>query len=141
MSASLPNAARSQEVPTLDGVRRTPAKATLQSPPQSSPVHDGLLERLAGTVESALIAAHGSQKAAAIEIQIDQSQMRRQLRMGTFDERQMAAAGPAFLAKLGAALVEEFGVALKSPRQQAIEKVAAMQKQLADLQLALGLEE
>lgn len=107
----------------MDSVRLTPAKAQLESRTQSRPVTDGPLERLSRTVESALVSIHGSHKAAAIEIDVDRAQLSRQLKLGTFDLRQQAAAGEAFLAAFGAALVEEFGAARKSKRQIALEQL------------------
>jgi len=133
MSRSLVNAAPSVEVQTLDRVRFKQAHAVLpsrsgstvqpESRSASTPVHNGLLDRLAGIVESALVTVHGSQKSAAIEIQCDQSQMKRQLRLGTFDLRQQAAAGETFLATLGELLVEAFGTARKSKKKVAIERL------------------
>lgn len=123
MATHLTNAVQRKEVQTLDSVRRTPAKAQLESPSESTPIQDCLLDRLGRTVESALTDAHGSQKAAAIEIDVDQSQLKRQLRLGTFDLRQHAAAGELFLAKLGEALLEEFGTARKSKAEIARDRL------------------
>lgn len=136
MSRSIQNAVHSREVQTLNGVRLSPAKAQLDSPPESTPVEGGLLHRLASIKESALLAAHGSQKAASIEIGCDQSQLKRQMRIGTFDTRQEAAAGETYLATLGAMLVEEFGAARKSKKQIARERLP----ELLDIMLA-GLED
>lgn len=123
MPASVPQSRPSQEVQTLDRVRLVAAKAQLESPAPSTAVDHSPLDRLSRIVESALVLAHGSQKSAAIEIACDQSQMKRQLRLGTFDLRQQAAAGDAFLATLGAALVEEYGTARKSKKQIAREQI------------------
>lgn len=133
MARTVANAVQSREVRSLDGIRLSPAKASYESPTESTGVEHGLLDRLARTVESALIDAHGSQKAAAIEIDIDQSQMKRQLRLGTFDLRQQAAAGEVFLAKLGERLTEEFGAARKSPQQQARERIPVLISELLAL--------
>lgn len=126
MSRSLSNTVQSKEVRTLDGVRLSPAKAQWQSPTESTRVHGDLLSRLSKTVESALIAVHGSQKAAAIEIGCDQSQMRRQVNLGTFDNRQHAAAGAAYLARLGRELIAEFGDAEQDPRDLALQQILGM---------------
>jgi len=123
MAHSMAQRSRSEEVQSLGPVRRTPAKAGLESPAESSPVHDDRMDRLGRTVKAALVAVHGSGQAAAITIAMDQSQMNRQLRIGTFDLRTAAAAGDTFLAKLGEFLKDEFGTAHKTKRQLALERL------------------
>lgn len=132
MSANLSNAQRSPEVRTLDQIRRQPAKAQLQSPSASAPSDDVLLERLSRTVESALLDAHGSLKAIAIEIGMDPSQLRRQFKLGTFDLRTLAAAGERGLQLLGEALRDEFPSKTK-PEQQIRAKAKVALMQLLDL--------
>jgi hypothetical protein len=130
MAATLQNAVQSKEVRTLDTVRLRPAKAQHQSPTEST--RSPLLDRLAGVKKAALVAVHGSGKAAAIEIGCDQSQMNRQLTTGTFDMRQDATAGEAYLAKLGELLIEEFGAARKSKKQLAREALPLFVQQIAE---------
>lgn len=127
---TIATATRSEEVQSLGPVRRTQAHAGLKhpspssdSPSASSPVQDDLIDRLGRTVKAALVAVHGSGQAAAITIAMDQSQMNRQLRIGTFDLRTSAAAGETFLAKLGEFLKEEFGTAHKTKKQLALERL------------------
>lgn len=119
MAATVANALQSKEVKSLDDVRLRPAKATIERPVKSTPVQDDRLGRLSSTVESALLAAHGKKAVAALEIGIDQSQMNRQIRIGTFDLRQMSAAGDEFLAAFGEALVDQFGAKKKDRRKVA----------------------
>lgn len=121
MAATLPNAVQPKEVQALDRVRLSPAKASYDSPTPS--IRSTVLDRLATAKKAALVAVHGSGKAAAIEIGCDQSQMNRQLTIGTFDMRQEATAGEAYLAELGERLVEEFGTAKKSKKQIARERI------------------
>lgn len=134
MSRSMSNAVHSREVQGLDRVRRTQAKAHLDSPAQSNA--PTLLDRLASVKKAALLDALGSGKAAALEIGCDQSQLNRQLQTGTFDTRQEATAGEAFLAKLGEALLEEFGAARKSKKQIARERLPELLAVMLD-----GLED
>jgi hypothetical protein len=121
MPTTLHNAARTKEVQGLDRVRFTPAKAQYDSPGQST--RSTLVDRLAAVKKAALLSVHGSGKAAALEIGCDQSQMNRQLQMGTFDTRQEAAAGAAYLVKLGELLIAEFGDVTKT-RQRLVRERA-----------------
>jgi len=137
MAHSITQRVRSEEVQSLGPARRTAAHAGLKnptasvdgpgaslvSPTPSSQVQGDLIDRLGRTVKAALIAVHGSGQAAAITIAMDQSQMNRQLRIGTFDLRTSAAAGETFLAKLGEFLKEEFGTAHKTKKQLALERL------------------
>lgn len=127
------NAVQTKEVQALDRVRLRPAMAHLDSPTESK--SSTLLDRLASVKKAALLAAHGSGKAAAIEIGCDQSQMNRQLQMGTFDTRQEATAGAVYLAMLGELLLEEFGAARKSKKQIARERIREVIASLSLLDL------
>jgi hypothetical protein len=135
MPRTLANAVQPKEVQSLDGIRLRPATAHLDSPTQSNA--PTLLDRLAAVKKSALMHAHGSGKVAALEVGCDQSQLNRQLAMGTFDTRQEAAAGAAYLAALGAALLDEFGAARKSKKQVALERIP----ELVALMLAAATED
>ncbi len=117
----VPQRQPSREVQSLDRVRRTPAKAQLQSPSPSNRLDADRLSRLGRVVKSALTSAHGSGQAAAIEIGMDQSQMNRQFHLGTFDLRSLASAGDTALALVGEFLLQEFGAARKTKAQIARE--------------------
>ena len=96
-------------------------KAHIESPVESQTLPDGPLAGLGGMVESALVRVYGSKKAAAIELEKDRSQLRRQLEMGTLMIRELDR--PEVLAALGEVLVEEFGGARKSKKQIAIQRL------------------
>lgn len=119
----------------MDRVRRTPVKAHLPSPTASTRIDGDRLARIGRAAKSALVSAHGSGQAAAIEMGIDQSQVNRQLQMGTFDFRELAAAGDVAILMFGQNLVEEFSGRAKTKRQIALERLP----ELLALMLA-GLE-
>ena len=76
---------------------------------------------MGGYIEAALVKVYGSKKAAAIELQKDRSQLRRQLEMGTLMIRELSDA--AVLAALGEILCDEFGAVRKSKKQIARERL------------------
>lgn len=143
MPASMPNRSGSREIQSLDGIKGRAVRVTDPRPRQSSPSAQGpaesnrvdevRLQRLGRVMKAALVTAHGSGQAAAIEIGVDQSQLNRQLSIGTFDGRGMSAAGDTFLALLGRALSEEFGPSQKSKRQLARELIPQFCQTLLDL--------
>lgn len=126
MSRTLQNAVQTKEVRSLGTVRLSPVKAQLDSRTESNPtngVENSDLIRLGSIVESALLAAHVKKGVAADVIGIDQTQMMRQIKLGTFDLRQCSAAGEAFLAAFGLGLVEAYGAARKSKKQIALDRL------------------
>ncbi len=98
MNRSIATAERSQEVHSLDGVRPRMAKADTASPTQSISWTEA--------VRHALISRFGSLKAAAIEMQIDQSQLTRELDNGKLNIERLRKCDAAFALKLGQALIE-----------------------------------
>jgi hypothetical protein len=123
MSSSLRHSAASAEVQTLDSVRPTPAKASLR-------VHDSPSALRSLIAES--IRAVSSQKAAAIDMQIDASQLARQLKTGHLTVERLEALGPQFLAELGDALIEEYG-ALTDPKSAARKSLDAIEQEVRQL--------
>lgn len=119
----MPNRQPSKEGQSLDDVRLSPAKANLDSRTESNSVQDGPLDRLGRTIKAALVQTHGSGQAAAITLDIDQSDLTRRIKIGTLDQRALAAGGEAFLATFGEMLVEEFGAARQSKKQIALQRL------------------
>lgn len=98
MASTSSNAARSQEVHSLDGVRPRMAKADSVSPSSSIAWTD--------VVRAALIKRFGSLKAAAIEMRIDQSQLTRDLDNGKLNIERLRQCDAQFALILGQLLVE-----------------------------------
>jgi hypothetical protein len=121
MSHRLQNAAQSQEVSPLDRGGRRMLKAAAPSPAESHTVPDAPIAGFGGCVEAVLVRVFGSKKAAAIELQTDRSQLRRQCERGTLMLREIDR--PDILAELGYELVAQYGGARKSRKQVAIERI------------------
>lgn len=118
MSSSFSAAVRSEEVNPLDSIRLKPAKATLL-------VKDGQSE-LRGLIAET-IRLVSTQKAAAIDMAIDQAQLTRQLQNGHLTVERLESLGPAFAAKLGERLIEEYGP-LTDPKSYARKALAAIEE-------------
>ncbi len=86
---------------------------------------------LGACADAALELVHGSKKAAAIALQIDRSQLRRQLEIGTLMLRELD--DPDVLAALGEMLLEQYGPARKTKKQLARERLPDMIASLLDL--------
>lgn len=142
MPPTVANAVQSKEVRSVDSVRPRAAKADLR---KSDGVGSHRMEsdfRHGPKIWDALVKGHGSVNATAITMEdTDPTQLKREVTSGSIRLVKLFTADEAALCDFAEYVLGTFKPALKSPRQRAIEKVADMQKQLADLQLALGLED
>lgn len=120
MSSSIGQAARSQEIPSLDGVRPQMAKAVTGSHIELRRVIALALERV------------GPLKAAAEEMGIDRAQMYRQLQNGHLTIERLEALGPHFGAELGRMLLDAFGP-LSTPQARARQDIREMRRLLDEL--------
>lgn len=95
---------------TLADVRTAPVKATLRT--QSSAT--GLREVAAEALRRCT-----TQKSAAIDMQIDEGHLSRQLKDGSMTLARLEVLGDAYCAEFGALLLERFADARESPRERA----------------------
>jgi len=123
MSATMPNAELSREVNSLDGLRPKPVKTSLR---ESTPVN-AVNERQRPVTEivSGVIRAQ-TQKAAAIEMDIDPAQLTRQLQSGHLTIGRLDALSPEALARIGKELHERFAP-LADPKEHARRKCDELQ--------------
>lgn len=88
-------------------------------------------QRRLRVVVSDVIRRTGSQKAAAVDMQIDPGQLARQLQTGHLTVERLEALGPAFCAEFGRALIEQYGVELETPDAR-IHRLARQLRAVAD---------
>jgi len=74
----------------------------------------------------------GNARAAAIDLNVHEGHLSRQLKDGTLRLEQLEVLGPAFCAKLGQELVEQFGP-LSSPKDRARRLIRDMEQCLSEL--------
>lgn len=138
MSASMPNAARSQEVGTIDSVRRVPAKAALREQSTVGSSRSGRKDtefRLGPTLYDVLVDGHGSVKALVLSVNEhkDPTLLKRQISSGTLELRELFKADPTALVVLGEWLIETFGGKRKSKRQMARERLPELLTLMLDV--------
>jgi hypothetical protein len=119
----MPKAELSREVNSLDGLRPSPVKASLRQSTTVSPVHVG--PRPVTEIVSGVIRAQ-TQKAAAIDMQIDPAQLSRQLESGHLTIGRLDALSPEALARIGKELHERFAP-LADPKEHARRKCDELQ--------------
>lgn len=128
MPTTLSSAAKSTPVQSLDRVSPKMAKADLDSPTQSI--------LLTEAVRDALVRHFGSLKAAAIEMDIDQSQLTRELESGKLNVARLARCGDVFLAKFAALLADQTA-ALVSPRARGHQLLNEIETKIAEIRQLL----
>lgn len=117
MGSSMARQYSDHEVNALDVGRPTPAKAAL-------PVNDSQLTLRSLTGEA--IRRTGSQKAAALDMEIDQAQLTRQLQTGHLTLERLEQLGPTRLAELGRLMVETYAP-LDSPQARIRQKASELE--------------
>lgn len=140
MPPSITHTKPSQEVRSYDGIGLKPAKASLRGPNGSERrTESDFLHGLG--VWDAIVKGHGSVNAAAITMEnTDPSLLKRQVVDGDLRLKKLFTADERALCAFAEYVLETFQAARKTPKQIAIEKLAEMQRQMADLQLVLSLE-
>lgn len=123
MGTSLPKALPSTRVDVLDSVRPAPAKAALK-------VNDSQFALTAVVSDS--IRSVTTQKAAAIDMEIDEGQLSRELQSGRLTLARLERLGPDVAAEIGRRLLEQYGP-LATPHARARQTVRAIRKALDDL--------
>jgi len=109
-----------------------PTPGPASQPEQLAPVCTCRLRDVAG---DALRITSGNARAAAIDLQIHEGHLSRQLKDGTLRLEQLEVLGPLFAAKFGAELVERFGpIADRNARaRRVIREIRRQLDELADL--------
>jgi len=119
--ATTPGASQREE---LASIRATPAKAELRMQTRTSSLRE---------VAAEAIRSHsGNARAAAIDMAIHEGHLSRQLKDGSLRIEQLEALGPAFCAKLGQQLIDEFGP-LADPKERARRLIVQMETILFEL--------
>lgn len=106
----------------LADVHPTQAKAHLGAQATAS--------RLREVAADTIRMVSGNARAAAIDINIHEGHLSRQLKDGTIRLEQLEALGPAFAAKFGQELVEKFG-ALADPKTAARASIREIEERLS----------
>lgn len=121
MAATVNSSAAASHREQLADVRPQQAKAQLgpQAPASS------LREVAADTIRM----VSGNARAAAIDINIHEGHLSRQLKDGTIRLEQLEALGPVFAAKFGKELVEKFGP-LSDPKDEARRTIRDIEERL-----------
>lgn len=120
----MPSTVRDRAVTTLDRniVSDCPTRTSAQAKARlKSDNH--IQGRLSSVVIEAARQAHGKQQIAARELGKDEGNFSRDVRAGRTTLRQCADLGGEFLAIYGELLVKEFGGAVKSERERALERL------------------
>jgi len=105
-------------------VRTVPAKADLRPQVRTS----SLREVAAETIRS----FSGNARAAAIDLDVHEGHLSRQLKDGTLRIEQLEILGPEFCARLGQQLVEQFGP-LADPKEYARRLIHEIEARLVEL--------
>ena len=126
MGQSMARRAETSRVDSLDSIRPTPAKASLTVNASQSPMR--------GLISEAIRRA-GTQKAAAIDMEMDQAQLTRQLQNGHLTIERLEALSPTFAAEFGRLLVEVFGP-LDSPQARFRQKARELRDIAAEIEQA-----
>jgi hypothetical protein len=104
------------------------AKADVRSQSQSI--------AMTGIVRDALVRHFGSLKAAALEMEIDQAQLHRQLESGTLNVARLAKCGDAFAGKF-AALLAEHAAAVVNPKVRGFQLLREIDSRVAEIRQLL----
>lgn len=106
---------------TLADVRGRAVKAELRTQVGAS----RLRELAAETVKRV-----SSQKAAAIDLDLSESRLSHKFKDGTITLRELETLGVKYAAEFGRSLIEEYGEAVKSPKEQARERIPELIREL-----------
>lgn len=124
MGTTVPKANGASQREELADVRPRPAKADLRPQVRTS----CLREVAAETIRS----VSGNARAAAIDMNIHEGHLSRQLKDGTLRLEQLEVLGPTFAAKFGQQLVEQFGD-LASPKEYALKRLDEIEAALREI--------
>lgn len=124
MGHTLPKADAASHREELASVRPKPAKVDLHAQAGASRLRDVAAETIR-TVS-------GNARAASIDMDIHEAHLSRLLKDGTIRLEQLEALGPAFAAKFGQHLVEQFGE-LASPKDHARRVITQIEAALLEL--------
>lgn len=128
MGSTVTTAERSTEGKAFDHVRPAMAKAAL---------HDQALSiEMSAIVRDALVRHFGSLKAAAIEMDIDQGQLTRELDAGKLNLTRLQRCGAAFLVKFGALMVEHMQP-LSSPKVRGFQLLREIEQRVNEVRQLL----
>lgn len=127
MPARMPQAQQSTRVDVLDSVRPMPAKAALK-------VNDS--QSALTAIVSDSIRSVTTQKAAAIDMNIDEGQLSRELQSGRLTIERLERLGPQYAAELGRRLIEQFGT-LATPHARLREQIRAIRRAADELEAGL----
>lgn len=125
MPRSLTSAVSASPREQLADVCATPAKAELRTQAGASTLRDLAAETIR-TVS-------GNARAAAIDLQIHEAHLSRQLKDGSLTLARLEVLGPTFAAKFGQALVEQFGTALETPQARIRRMTREMRQRLDEI--------
>lgn len=132
MARSINQPEPSSRIDSLDGLCLKPAKADLR-------VNVDQLRLRA--IVSDVIQRVSSQKAAALDMGIDQGQLSRQLQTGHLTIERLEKLGPGYAAELGAHLTQTYGSERESPKAYARRLVQQIEACLLELkQFVDGVE-
>ena len=112
---------------SLDSIRPKPAKAALPVNANQSSLRPLIAEAIRRV---------STQKAAAVDMEIDPAQLTRQLQSGNLTIARLEALGPDYAAELGRLLIETFGP-LSTPIARAKQDVREMRALLDRMDQAL----
>ena len=131
MGSSVSQSRASTRVDVLDSVRPSPAKAALKVNADQS----GLTAVVSDTIRSVT-----TQKAAAIDMEIDEGQLSRELQTGRLTLARLEKLGPQYAAELGRRLVDAYG-SLVSPQAFIREQIREIRRRLDQIEQGVeGLE-
>jgi hypothetical protein len=108
---------------TLAGIRTSTAKADLHTQPGATSLR---------TVAAEALRRVTSQKAAAIDMQINEGHLSRQLNDGSITLARLEVLGDEFAAEFGALLLEQFGDARVHPLDRAAGLLAEVSRVLME---------
>lgn len=91
---------------------------------------------LCGVVRDALVRHFGSLKAAAIEMEMDQGQLTRELETGKLNVARLAKCGAIFMLKFGELMVEH-AQPLASPKVRGFQMLSEIEKKCAEIRQLL----
>jgi hypothetical protein len=114
---------QSTRLESLDAVCLQPAKAEMRVNRDQSPLR---------VVVSEVIRRVTSQKAAALDMGIDQGQLSRQLQTGRITIERLETLGPLYAAELGRALNEQYGAAIESRQARAQRVIPELIRELLE---------